>query len=279
MALVHPNMLLNLSSSLTSLNVVGSGIRGNFPAAYSRSLPNLQLLELSENIDLTGSLREFNWTISLKYLDLSFCGFTGVLPKSRGNLTKITHIFLQYNSFGGEIPAASISNLAQLQFLNLLGNNFQGRIPNAFENLSKLTFINLEGNRFTGILLNNFSGPFPTAYVKSFHAMMNVSAGSEEPPSSTSFEQEDEMEHESLFNWRAISLGYACGIVYGVVMGYFLFYRGGHRWFLCIYLYTILYVISKTQVTCGKSSQDEPTEVDAFHKSYLGFEYETSLNA
>ncbi|XP_015873408.3 receptor-like protein Cf-9 [Ziziphus jujuba] len=152
MALVHPNMLLNLSSSLTSLNVVGSGIRGNFPAAYSRSLPNLQLLELSENIDLTGSLREFNWTISLKYLDLSFCGFTGVLPKSRGNLTKITHIFLQYNSFGGEIPAASISNLAQLQFLNLLGNNFQGRIPNAFENLSKLTFINLEGNRFTGQL-------------------------------------------------------------------------------------------------------------------------------
>ncbi|XP_015873174.3 receptor-like protein 9DC3 [Ziziphus jujuba] len=175
MSSVPPNLLMNISSSLTTLKLGFTGMLGNFPAGYVFRLPNLQYLELNAN-HLTGSLPESNWSTSLKTLQLRDCHFTGSLPMSIGNLTQITFIDIPSNNLSGEIPA-SISNLVQLEHLTLEDNTFQGQIPDAFDNLSKLNHIDLGRNKLTGKLpssifnltqllyidfsSNQLEGPFP----------------------------------------------------------------------------------------------------------------------
>lgn len=177
MSSVSPHFLMNLSSSMTSLNLARTNMLGDFPAAYILHLRNLQYLNLNSNLDLSGLLPESNWSTSLRFLDLGICNFTGLLPTSIGSLAQITYIDLSFNKLGGTIPS-SFSQLAKLEYLSLAENNFQGRIPNyLFNNMSKLTYVSLVRNNFISQLPssifnlpevsclalqhNSFVGPFP----------------------------------------------------------------------------------------------------------------------
>ncbi|XP_060667914.1 receptor-like protein 33 [Ziziphus jujuba] len=181
------NMPLDLShlTKLVSLDLsrnYGLGLNTSVYKAFARNLTQLRELslyfhlDLRENFGLTCSLPKSNRTTSLKYLDLSICQFTGLLPMSMGNLTQITQINIQSNNFSGKIPA-SILNLAKLEYLILEENDFRGQIPDAFENLSQLIYVSLGRNRLIGQLpssifnltqlskidfsFNQLSGPFP----------------------------------------------------------------------------------------------------------------------
>ena len=59
MSSVSPNSFMNLSSSLTSLRLYHCGLKGRFPDNIFH-LPNLQLLDLRYNYNLTGSLPTYN---------------------------------------------------------------------------------------------------------------------------------------------------------------------------------------------------------------------------
>ncbi|KDO41567.1 hypothetical protein CISIN_1g0456191mg, partial [Citrus sinensis] len=74
-SLIEPFSVLNLSSTITVLDLSGTGMRGNFPREIFQ-LPHLQELHLSSNKYLTGYLPESNWSTSLRELDLSFSNFT-----------------------------------------------------------------------------------------------------------------------------------------------------------------------------------------------------------
>ncbi|KAK4724959.1 hypothetical protein R3W88_027738 [Solanum pinnatisectum] len=103
-------------------------------------------------------------------LDLSSRKLVGTIPSSIGNLSFLTGIHLENNSFHGEIPQA-IGLLLQLEHLNLSSNSFSGKIPTnltyckelrivQLSSLSKLNFLRLESNSFTGGIpywIGNFS--------------------------------------------------------------------------------------------------------------------------
>ncbi|GKV44527.1 hypothetical protein SLEP1_g51703 [Rubroshorea leprosula] len=171
----------------------------------------LTSIDLSENKfggeipDVIGKLN------SLKGLNLSHNNLTGPISQSLGNLTNLEWLDLSSNELVGEIPDELLS-LTQLSKLNLSNNHLVGRIPkgkqfNTFGNDS------YEGNlRLCG---------FPLS--KSCDGIGKL-------PSS--FQEKDESWR---FGWRVVALGYGCGVVFGLLMGYHVFRTGKPKWFVSLF--------------------------------------------
>ncbi|BBN70548.1 receptor like protein 6 [Prunus dulcis] len=147
----------NLSSSLKTLELQYCNLQGKFPESIFHR-PNLRLLDLSYNYNLTGYFPESNWSSplealrlcstrisvdwhhltrnfkSLRDLSLSNCSFVGSYLAFLGNLTQIMRLDLSYNSFGGQIPWLFFLNLESLVSLNLGGNNYGGQFPEVYSN-------------------------------------------------------------------------------------------------------------------------------------------------
>ncbi|WRX29225.1 Leucine-rich repeat - like 10 [Theobroma cacao] len=124
--------LMNLPSSLRTLNLKYCDLRGKFPKNIFH-LPNLKSLYLGYNenlalyLDLSGmsfSTKSIDSTIgnlqSLKYLDLSWTSFLGGLPESITNLSSLEHLDASDSSFSGGLPN-SIGNLVSLDLLIVFG--------------------------------------------------------------------------------------------------------------------------------------------------------------
>ncbi|XP_021831858.1 probable LRR receptor-like serine/threonine-protein kinase At1g34110 [Prunus avium] len=157
MSSVVPDSFKNLSSSLTTLRLSNCHLQGKFPENIFR-LPNLRVLSLGFNNNLTGSLPNSNWsspletlTLSetrisvdwhrltrnfkfLRALYLSNCNFVGSHLAFVGNLTQIMRLDLSSNSFGGQIPWSFFLNIESLVYLNLVGNNYVGQFPEVDSN-------------------------------------------------------------------------------------------------------------------------------------------------
>uniref|UniRef100_A0A2N9FQ53 Disease resistance R13L4/SHOC-2-like LRR domain-containing protein n=1 Tax=Fagus sylvatica TaxID=28930 RepID=A0A2N9FQ53_FAGSY len=177
---IRPYSLMNLSSYLTTLSLIGCSLQGKLEDNIL-CLPSLQTLNLGWNWQLEGSLPMSNWSSSLKFLDLSYtslsgelpdsigylkslkylylrsCNFMGSIPASLGNLTQITYLYLSYNNFTGSIPA-SLGNLTQITYLDLSNNNFSGVLSSSLLNMPMLSELHLEHNQLVGPLPNSVSG-------------------------------------------------------------------------------------------------------------------------
>ncbi|KAL9432964.1 hypothetical protein AB3S75_027889 [Citrus x aurantiifolia] len=177
---IKPFSLLNLSSTMTYLDLSRAGIQGNFPDEIFR-LPNLQVLYLYGNDQLTGYLPNSNWSSPLRKLHLSFtdfagkipdsignllflevvhiesCSFTGSIPSSIGNLTRATEIVFASNYLTGHLPH-HVSGLSYLTTLDLSGNSLQGRVPSWLFTLPSLVSIDLSNNVLNGPI-NPFQSP------------------------------------------------------------------------------------------------------------------------
>nr|GMD75351.1 receptor-like protein 12 [Ipomoea batatas] len=162
-------------SNLTVLSLKNCNFSGTVPQKVFQ-VPTLQIIDLSFNKMLEGSLPDFPENGSLQSLQLGITKFSGRLPESIGNLRLLSHIDLTGCSLSGAIPA-SITKLTNLVELRLGGNHFSGWIP-PFKLFKNLTEIGLSNNDFTGEIpsshwdgLNNleslyldgnsFSGPIP----------------------------------------------------------------------------------------------------------------------
>ncbi|KAM6579403.1 hypothetical protein CsatA_003177 [Cannabis sativa] len=159
-----PDSFMNLSTSLTSLDLSYSDLQGKLPENVL-SLPNLQQLDLTNNWNLTASFPQYNWSGPLKVLNLSGSGvmidpylcrkfkylqvislslskFNSVQLSSTffDNCTQITSLDLSGNSLGGFFPWSSILNQHQLIHLDLSENNFIGEIPEICSKSTKNPF-------------------------------------------------------------------------------------------------------------------------------------------
>ncbi|CAL2255013.1 unnamed protein product [Prunus armeniaca] len=147
----------NLSSSLKTLKLSHCHLRGKFPESIFHR-PNLRLVDLGYNYNLTGYFPKPNWSSplemldlsdtrilvdwhhltrnfkSLRYLYLSNCSFVGLNLAFLGNLTQIVGLDLSYNNFGGQIPWSFFLNLESLVYLNLGCNNYVGQFPEVDSN-------------------------------------------------------------------------------------------------------------------------------------------------
>ncbi|KAK9213824.1 hypothetical protein WN944_005809 [Citrus x changshan-huyou] len=172
----------------------------------------------------------------------------------------LTGIILSSNRFDGVIPT-SIANLKGLQVLNLDNNNLQGHIPSCLGNLTNLESLDLSNNRFSGQIAqqlveltfleffdvsdNYLTGPIPQG--KQFATFDNTSFDGNsglcgrplskgcESDEARANEDHTEGSEESLFSgafdWKIILIGYAGGLVTGLVLG-FNFSSVIVRWFL-----------------------------------------------
>ncbi|KAH0939936.1 hypothetical protein HID58_007397, partial [Brassica napus] len=106
----------------------------------------------------------------LNVLRLHDYNFSGLIPSSLGNLSRLANIHLSGNTSGGETPTPSFGRLNQLTSLDVDSNKLSGNFPIALLNLTKLTYLSLSYNQFTGILPPNISS---LSSLENFEARQN----------------------------------------------------------------------------------------------------------
>ena len=180
-----------------------------------------------------------------------------------GISTIFTTIDLLSNKFQGEIPEV-LARLKFLRLLNLSYNCLTGHIPQSFANLSSLESLDLSSNRFIGeihtqltsltflavlnLSQNQLVGPIPqgkqfatfenNSYCENlglcgFPLSKKCSINELSPPSLPPIFQEDnDSMFTSGFGWKAVLLGYGCGLVFGSAMGYLVFKIGKPQYLL-----------------------------------------------
>ncbi|XP_028116808.1 receptor-like protein 7 [Camellia sinensis] len=137
-----PDTLANLTS-LTTLVLEYCGLHGEFPISIFY-LPNLQVLDVSWNIYLTGHLSEFHPSSPLQQLMLSATSFLGKIPSSIGNLNFLNQLDFSACNFSGSLPA-SLGNLTQLNYVSLSFNKFNVGTLQLLGKLTELTHLDLSG--------------------------------------------------------------------------------------------------------------------------------------
>ncbi|KAF2292419.1 hypothetical protein GH714_022319 [Hevea brasiliensis] len=174
---------------------------------------------------------------TLTAIDFSRNRFEGAIPNVIGNLTALHLLNLSNNMLTGHIPS-SLANMKELECLDLSSNRLSGQVPLQLSELTSLSSFNVSWN--------NLSGPVPQG--KQFDtfdsnsykgnsglcgALLEKKCGNFETiPSSPSTFTEDENSGSFLkINWMIILIGYAGGLIVGVV-DVNEFTKRKHDWFV-----------------------------------------------
>ncbi|CAL5328254.1 unnamed protein product [Camellia sinensis] len=170
-------------------------------------------------------------------IDLSKNNFECQIPQIIRKLNSIRGLNLSHNSLTGHIPA-SLANLTMLEWLDLSSNKLTGEIPQQLKNLKSLEVLNLSQNQLVGPIPqgNQFNTFLNGSYIDNLALcgppLLNACSPRTPQPPPLMFQQEDNT--SSGFNWEVILPGYICGLVWGLVMGYFMFSRGKPQWLMRI---------------------------------------------
>ncbi|XP_024022437.1 probable inactive receptor kinase At5g58300 [Morus notabilis] len=137
-------------SNVIAVRLPGVGLFGPIPANTLGKLDGLISLSLRSN------------------------RLNGTLPSDILSLPSLRNVYLQNNTFSGNIPS-SLS--PRLTFFDVSFNSISGQIPAVFQNLTRLTGLNLQNNSLTGpipdlnlprlrylnLSYNHLNGSIPTA--------------------------------------------------------------------------------------------------------------------
>ncbi|WRX28365.1 Leucine-rich repeat - like 10 [Theobroma cacao] len=152
MSSINPNVLMNISSSLSSLSLGDCGLQGKFPKSIFR-LPNLRLLNLGYNWELNIYLPKFNQSNHLELLDLSGTNISGALNNSISNLVSLETLALSSMNLSKAL-LNFIGNLVSLKNLDLSHTSFSGALPDSIGNLVSLKDLDRSYTSFSGALLD-----------------------------------------------------------------------------------------------------------------------------
>ncbi|KAL3733191.1 hypothetical protein ACJRO7_022679 [Eucalyptus globulus] len=168
-------------------------------------------------------------------IDLSSNHFGGELPMYIGNLKSLKGLNFSHNNLTGYIPL-SIGNLTELEWLDLSSNKFIGSIPQELADLTSLAFLNLSENQLIrpiprGRQFNTFKSDLFAMNPRlcGFPLPETCTNNPQEIPLVTIL-QENDTGHGSWFEWRAILMGYGCGTVGGVSLGYIVLGSKKFEW-------------------------------------------------
>ncbi|XP_061341743.1 probable LRR receptor-like serine/threonine-protein kinase At3g47570 [Gastrolobium bilobum] len=181
---IFPSCLYNMSS-LTSISTAMNQFNGSLPSNMFHTLPNLQLFEIGRN-QISGPIPTSIANSSvLQVLDIVKNHFVGQVPslgklkdiyylslsqnnlgdnlttdleflKSLTNCSKLQHLGIAYNKFGGRLPNCLGNLSSQINKLYIGGNQISGQIPAELGNLINLTLLGMENSRFEGIIPFSF---------------------------------------------------------------------------------------------------------------------------
>jgi hypothetical protein len=169
---------------------------------------------------------------------LSNNNFTGEIPKVIGKLKALQQLNLSHNSLTGYIQS-SLGILTNLESLDLSSNLLTGRIPMQLGVLTFLAILNLSHNQLEGPIPSGKQ--FNTFNASSFEGNLGLCGfqvlkecyGDEAPslPPSSFDEGDDSTLVGDGFGWKAVTIGYGCGFVFGVASGYVVFRTKKPSWF------------------------------------------------
>ncbi|KAJ8554094.1 hypothetical protein K7X08_024772 [Anisodus acutangulus] len=147
-------------TSLIHLKQLGfsvNSLSGEFPSSLF-NFPSLELISLPYN-NFSGNLRPDlgNFFPNLQRLYLAQNSFTGSIPSSFANASKLLQLDFPENNFTGSIPV-SFSNLEHLFWLNIWSNHLgygefdDLKFLDSLANCSNLEYLHIGVNQFGGIL-------------------------------------------------------------------------------------------------------------------------------
>ncbi|PKI77505.1 hypothetical protein CRG98_002111 [Punica granatum] len=146
-------------------------------------------------------------------IDFSRNFFEGQIPESIGDLKALKGFNVSHNNLTGSIPS-SVGNLTNLEWLDLSSNKLDGKIPGGLADLTSLAWLNLSDNQLEGLIpqsrqFDTFNHPFdgnPRLY------------------------GEEKAQFEHWIEWRAVAMGYGCGISFGISAGYIMLETRRPKW-------------------------------------------------
>ncbi|KAL8499258.1 hypothetical protein ACS0TY_022297 [Phlomoides rotata] len=194
-------------------------------------------IHYSVTLSVKGKVVEFAKVLKiLNTIDLSSNNFKGCIPESISYLASLRLLNLSHNSINGSIPPA-LGRMTNLEHLDLSGNQLTGGIPQSLTSLTFLEVLNLSHNHLVGpIPLGNqfstFSNDSYAANSGLCGAPLTRSCGNgTEPPSAEDFEEEDEDDGFMMgFTWKAVVMGYGCGVLLGFILGNVMISIKKPRW-------------------------------------------------
>ena len=138
--------------NLTELQVLSLGenkVNGSIPESIGR-LKKLWFLDL-ETASLSGGFENLFSLLSLRYLHVSLAGLQGTLPDEFGLFfPEMVQCLLPGNHFTGQIPS-TIGNMTKLQHLDFANNHIWGQIPKSIGSLPVLQVADFSENQFTSL--------------------------------------------------------------------------------------------------------------------------------
>ncbi|XP_031286454.1 receptor-like protein 35 [Pistacia vera] len=237
----HEIQLVQTITTFTTIDFSNNYFHGEIPGVIG-NLHSLRFLNLSHN-NLSGCIpSSLGNSTALEYLDLSSNKLVGKILRSLLNCSKLELLDLGNNKVNDTFPYW-LGNLPELRVLILRSNKLIGIIPECKGNFSSLHVLDLQKNRFYGSIPGTFGegnhyrmlnfndngleGPVPRSLLNcSKLEKCGTDDGKPQPPSTL----EDDAESSSGFGWKVVLMGYGCGMVLGVTMGYLVFSTGKPQW-------------------------------------------------
>nr|XP_048329058.1 receptor like protein 27-like [Ziziphus jujuba var. spinosa]XP_048329059.1 receptor like protein 27-like [Ziziphus jujuba var. spinosa] len=157
-------------------------------------------------------------------IDFSNNKFHGEIPRTIGDLQTLVVLNLSSNNFTGPIPP-SLGNLIKLESLDLSQNKLSGQIPQQFTRLTFLEYLNLTDNELVGpIPQAGQIGIFENSSFEGNWGLcgppLSKKCGTSPLPPHDNEKSDDSI--LSGFGWEAVAIGYGCGLIIGLMLGYMI---------------------------------------------------------
>ncbi|XP_004305791.1 PREDICTED: protein STRUBBELIG-RECEPTOR FAMILY 5-like [Fragaria vesca subsp. vesca] len=135
-------------SAVTEINLSDLDLSGTMGYQLA-SLSSVTSFDLSNN-KFSGDI-PYQLPPNAKYIDLSNNGFTNTVPYSVSQMSDLETLNLGNNKLNGQLTDM-FNKLTKLKKLDLSHNSLTGNLPQSFAKLSSLKTLYLQNNQFTGTI-------------------------------------------------------------------------------------------------------------------------------
>ncbi|TMW81692.1 hypothetical protein EJD97_008339 [Solanum chilense] len=223
---------VNLFENFQAMKVIGesSGTREYVADIYS-SFYTSSIIVTTKGLDL-----ELPRVLTTEIIiNLSRNRFEGQIPSIIGDLVGLRTLNLSHNHLEGDIPV-SLHKLSVLESLDLSSNKISGEIPQQLVSLTSLEVLNLSHNHLVGCIPKGkqFDTFENSSYqgndgLRGFPLSKDCVGGGGDQVEEE--EEEEEEEDSSIISWKAVLMGYGCGLVIGLSIIYIMLSTQYPAWF------------------------------------------------